>query len=239
MILQSGTETVLAIPDMQCPFEHEDTVPFLKAVAKKVKPTKVVCIGDSLDCHAMSRWQVDPDGYSAREEYERGIRSMKRIYKLFPEAVEVISNHNERIAKRAFGAGIPQGFLKSYREIMQYPEGWRIERDVEIDGVMYEHGHSQGGVHAAYNLAIHNGQSTVIGHHHSHAGIHFIANRRKMIWGMNVGCLIDVEAYAFAYAREAKFKPTLGCGVVVKGVPYFIPMLLDGAKRWTGQLFLP
>jgi hypothetical protein len=59
-----------------------------------------------------------------------------------------------------------------------------------------------------------------------------------MIFGMNTGCLIDVDAIAFKYARGSAFKPTLGCGVVISGVPYFVPMLLNARKRWTGELIL-
>jgi len=236
MILKSGKEVVLVIPDLQCPFEHPDSVEFLNAVGLAYQVERVVCIGDSLDAHALSRWKSDPDGRSPWDEYEEGIKHLKKLYDAWPRVDEVRSNHNERIAKRAFDGGLPQGFLKSYEEIMQYPSGWKIHNEIVVDGVMYEHGHSHGGIHAARNAAIHNRQSTVIGHHHSNAGVSYVANRSNMIWGMNVGCLIDIKAYAFAYARDAKFKPTLGCGVVVRGVPHFVPMLLNKKLRWVGDI---
>lgn len=238
MQLSTGTKRVLVIPDLQCPFEHADSVPFLKAVAKRYRTDTVVCIGDSMDFHAMSRWSPDPSGYGPAEEYSRGIKSMKAVYAAFPNAVEVVSNHNARVAKRVFDAGIPEQFVKGYEELMQYPPGWSVAECVEIDGVVYEHGHTQGGENAAKVLAKHNGQSTVIGHHHTHAGVQYMANRNHMIWGMNAGCLVDIDAYAFRYAREQKFKPTLGCGVVICGVPHFIPMLIDEEKRWTKRLMV-
>lgn len=238
MQLYIGKEVVLVIPDLQCPFEHKDAMEFLKVLKKAIKPTQIVCIGDSLDAHALSMYVHDPDGMSASDEYSKALVSLKKLYKIFPNATEVVSNHNQRIAKRAYNAGIPSSFLKSYREIMKYPEGWELKECLEIDKVLYEHGHSQGGVHAAFNLMTHHGQSTVIGHHHAHAGVTFKATRNKMIFGMNVGCLIDNEAYAFAYARDGKFKPTLGAGVVMQGIPYFVPMPVDKDGRWTGELFL-
>lgn len=238
MQLEKGEETVLVIPDLQAPFEHKDAVPFLQEVAAACEVTKVVCIGDSMDAHALSRWAHDPDGWGAGHEYALAIEHLNVLYDAFPVAKEVISNHNERIAKRVFDAGIPREMMRSYEDIMSYPEGWSIHPWVEIDGIMYEHGHAHGGMYAARNAAISNGQSTVIGHHHSHAAVQYIANRRRMIFGMNVGCLIDLDSYAFAYAAESKFKPTLGCGVVIQGVPYFIPMLIDEHKRWTGELLL-
>lgn len=238
MILTEGKETVFVIPDLQCPFEHPDAVEFMRAVARKNKPTRIVCIGDSMDQHALSRWATDPDGLGPRDEYEQAIEHLRPVYKLFPEAIEVASNHNERIAKRAYEAAIPSVFLRDYSQIMQYPPGWHLEQYVEIEGVLYEHGNTQGGMYAARNIAYHNGQSTVIGHHHSHAGVQYIASRKKMWWGMNVGCLIDVDAYAFRYSKEQKFKPTLGCGVVIRGVPYFVPMLIDRKGRWNGKVVM-
>ncbi len=227
-----GKETVLVIPDMQMPFHHQDTVPFLKAVKNLVRPTEVVCIGDSIDGYMLSMWDHEPEAMNVADEYEAAMRSLKEIYKLFPVAREVLSNHNERIAKKILAGGLPAAFVKSYEEIMQYPAGWSIHPFVTIDNVTYEHGHAQGGQYAAINLAAHNGTSTVIGHHHSHGGVQYRANRNKTIFGMNVGCLIDVSAYAFKYADNCKFKVTLGCGVVRQGVPFFVPMLVDAKNRW-------
>ena len=55
---------------------------------------------------------------------------------------------------------------------------------------------------------------TVIGHTHSSAGVHYTANERDTIFGMNVGCGIDVKRYAFAYGKDFPRKPIISCGVV-------------------------
>jgi hypothetical protein len=36
--------------------------------------------------------------------------------------------------------------------------------------------------------------------------------------------MVDVDAYAFQYGKNSKDKPVIGCGVVIDGVPSFIPM---------------
>jgi len=239
MILSKGKENVLVIPDLQMPFHHKDALDFLSLLKAAVQPTKVVCIGDSMDGNALSRWTNDPDGMSPGDEYKKALESLHELYEIFPTTQEVISNHNERIAKRAYDGGVPAAFLRSYEEIMQYPRGWSLHRYVEIDGVIYEHGHRHGGMYAARRAAVNNGQSTVVGHHHSHAGVFYIAPLPwKMFFGMNVGCLLDMETYAFNYAKEATFKPTMGAGVVIEGVPFFIPMLLDENYRWIGDIIL-
>lgn len=236
MKLHVGKETVLAISDMQAPYQHPDTLPFLKAVKDEYKPTEIVCIGDSLDQHTLGKWTANPDLPGPLDEYTQGMEFMHKLYKLFPKATEVVSNHNSRYIKRVMEAGIPSSFVKSYREIMQYPKGWKIEEEYEVDGVMYEHGTRFGGLAATRQSIQVNGQSTVFGHLHSGGAVTYVANRKSMLFAMNVGCLIDYSKLAFAYARDSKLRPTLGTGVIRKGVPHFVPLLIDDSGRWIGQL---
>lgn len=236
MKLKTGKETVLAISDLQAPYQHPDAIGFLTAVRDEYKPTKIVCIGDSLDQHTLGKWTANPDLPGPSDEYSQGMAFMRKLYALFPKATEVVSNHNSRYIKRVMEAGIPSSFIKSYRDIMQYPKGWEIEEEVEIDGVMYEHGTRFGGLSATRQSIQVNGQSTVFGHLHSGGSVTYVANRRSMLFAMNVGCLIDYTRLAFAYARDSKLRPTLGTGVIRKGVPHFIPLLIDDAGRWTGKL---
>lgn len=236
MQLFRGTETVLAISDQQAPFHHPDAIAFLKAVKQKFQPTKVVNIGDSLDMHCLSKYSHNPDLPGPADEYRQALDFMHELYDLFPVAQEVYSNHNGRYLKRIEEAGIPSSFIKSYRQIMDYPKGWSIEPYLEIDNVLYEHGTRFGGLNSGRSALQVNGQSTVYGHLHSNGGIVYSANRKELIFAMCVGCLIDWKAYAFNYARDAKQLPTLGTGVVVKGVPHFVPMFIDKEFRWTGEL---
>lgn len=237
MKFSQGKERVLVISDTQAPFAHKDALDFLGALKKKYKPTRVVAIGDTLDMHTLGKWVHDPDGYGPADEYTNGIAWLAELYSLFPEAEETASNHNSRYLKRAKEAGIPSALLKDYEEVMRYPKGWSVHENIEIDGVMYEHGTRFGGIHAAWQAVTVNGQSTVFGHLHSRAGITYLANSKEMLFGMCVGCLIDHSAYAFSYAQDAKYRPILGTGLVLEGVPHFAPMAVDKRGRWTG--FVP
>lgn len=236
MRLSRGKNNVLAVSDMQIPFHHPDTFDFLDVVHKRFAINKVVSIGDSVDFCGISDYGSDPDGMSAGDEYKRSLKYLREFYQIFPEGVEVESNHNSRVFRKAFSSGLPKSMVRSYEEIMQMPKGWRMVESIDIDGIHYEHGDAHGGQYAARNAAIINRRSTVIGHHHSFAGIHYISNNDEMIWGFNVGCLIDFEAYAFHYAKKSKFKPTLGTGVIIKGVPHFVPLILNKKNRWIGKL---
>ena len=68
---------------------------------------------------------------------------------------------------------------------------------------------------------------TVIGHVHSSAGVQYLASKRDLIFGMNVGCGIDIKSYAMAYGKNFANRPVLGCGVVQGGQDAsFVPMLI-------------
>jgi hypothetical protein len=85
----------------------------------------------------------------------------------------------------------------------------------------------------ALNRAKDNRQSTVIGHIHSFGGVMYSASEIDMIFGLNVGCGIDVNAYAVAYAKQFAKRPTLGCGIVIDGkIGLFIPMDLGRKIEW-------
>ena len=236
MRLKLGKKRILVIPDTQAPFEHKDAYRFLAAVKRKYKPNEIVHIGDEVDMHAMGDWDKDPDGMSAGEELEAAIKSMHKLYKLFPKVKVCTSNHTARPFRRAFKFGFAKAFLKGYNEMLEAPRGWEWRERWEIDNIVFEHGEGESGQIGHIRACNKNMQSTVIGHIHAFAGINYTANRQDLLFGMNVGCLIDIHAYAFAYGKKFKQKPILGCGFIDKGIPRLIPMLLNGKGRWVGKL---
>lgn len=238
MKLKIGKQRVLVVSDLQEPFAHKDALEFVKAVRNVYDTDTTVFIGDEADMHAFAgKFPHDPDGFSPGHELQAARKALKPWYEEFPEARVCTSNHVERYYKRAHNAGFPRASLVSEQELLGAPRGWSWHKTITIDGVRYEHGDAQGGLDAARLLAITNRQSTVIGHHHPHGGVRFIANDDDLIFALNVGCLIDRRAYAFKYGENFKFKPTLGTGVVIRGVPSFVPMVVAGkAERWIGEI---
>lgn len=236
MKFEVGKEVVMAIGDLHFPFAHPDYLPFLKAVKQVFKPTEYVCMGDEIDAHALSDYDADPDGYSAGHELAKAIEELKVLYKELPDVKVCTSNHTARPFRRAYKFGLPKALIRDYKEFLQAPKGWEWADKFEIDGVIYEHGEGHSGRNGAITAASGNMQSTVIGHIHSFAGIQYYANPKNMIFGFNVGCLIDVNAYAFAYGAKIKTKPIIGVGLVNRGVPMFVPMQLDKHGRWNGRI---
>jgi len=227
---------VLVISDTQIPFQHKDYLIFLKAVAKKYSTDTTVHIGDEVDFHALGDWDHDPDGYSAGDELKAAIKELKKLFKAFPKAKVCVSNHTSRPLRKGFKAGIPAAFFKHISEVLEAPKGWTWHDSFQIDNVIYQHGMGYSGPLGAKKASLDNSRSTVIGHLHSHAGIQYSASPEFLIFGMNVGSLIDNKSYAFAYGRNFSAKPIISCGVVLEGIPLLVPMKLNKRGRWVGKL---
>lgn len=228
--------TVLAIPDLHCPYEHRDALAFLKAVRRHYRTDQTVCLGDEADQHAMSMHDHDPNCPGAGDEHGLMLEHLRPFYEAFPVCPSMHSNHTSMPFRRATKFGIPSVYLKSYAEFMDAPKGWSWHEEVEIDGVGYSHGTGFSGALAALKCAQANMQTRVIGHVHAFAGVLWNANPKYLFAGLNAGCLIDRHKLAFAYAKDNANKPILGCGVIDNGVPHFVPMLLDKSSRWNGEL---
>lgn len=221
---------VLVIPDLQAPFHHRDALDFLSDQRRRWKATKIICIGDEVDFHAISMHDAEAEADGPVQELKRAKLLLKQLYSLFPQVDVCISNHTDRPYRVAGKYGIPRDFLKSYKELLEAPKGWNWHNRIYVDDVCYQHGEGYSGRNGAIQAAMSNRQSTVIGHLHSHGGVLWHANDNDIIFGLNVGCLIDVDAYAFRYGKTFKDKPCLGCGIVIEGEEaHFIPMPL-GSK---------
>ena len=57
-------------------------------------------------------------------------------------------------------------------------------------------------------------QSTVQGHIHTQAHTEWMVGRNFRVFGMQVGCGVDGDSYATAYAKNFK-KQAIGCGVII------------------------
>lgn len=171
-------------------------------------------MGDECDLYRLSRFEQDPSSLGANEEISLALLKMKEMYSLFPNVKACVSNHTSRINRAAFRFGIPEMFLRSVKEWMKAPDGWRWKEAWEINEVRYFHGEpftSTSWVTAMNKLR----QSSVFGHTH-HAGIAYSKTQNgKQIFVAQSGCLIDPDAYAFAYGRYIPLRPILGTTIVL------------------------
>jgi len=222
----------LFISDTQIPFEAPGALPFVRSVCRdfKIPKNAIFHVGDEVDHYFGGGWDKDPDAsHTPESEIREARQKLKAWYKAFPEMRLAVSNHGIRWAKKASLAGIPSQMMKAYQEILGAPKGWiwKDHWNIKMDKrtVHMFHGMGYSGPTAYRQACIDKGVSVVFGHLHSTAGISHVATDNGARWGMCVGSLIDPKAYAFNYAKQAKFKPWIGVGVVVDGglTPILIP----------------
>jgi hypothetical protein len=232
-----NNKCILVISDLHAPFNHPDSVAFLKAIKKKYKPTRVILSGDEADFHGISFHDHDPDLDSAGRELESTIKALKPIYALFPQAEVLESNHGSLVLRKALANGLSRQFFKSPGEILQAPKGWTWHFDITTtlpNGTQCYFHHSKGANVKKNSQAM--GSSFVQGHHHESFEIQYWGNPNALLFGMTVGCLIDPHALAMAYNKNNLKRPVIGVGLIVDSIPVLIPMVLNKHGRWIEKL---
>lgn len=231
-------ERVLVIPDLHAPYQHPDTLRFLRAVKEQMQPDLVVSLGDELDYHAMSFHDSDPNLDSAGAELERGKKFLRKLHAEFPNVLVCHSNHGSMTYRRAKAHGIPVQLVRKYRDIVfpgldargwSWADSWKIK--TPLGPVMFKHQSS--GILAD---AAHNGCNLVVGHSHGNFSVEYCASSAHLYYGCYSGCLVDKDSLAFAYGRLSKNKPIIGCTLILNGRPTLVPMVLKENGRWQGKL---
>jgi len=201
---------ILVVGDLHEPFCLDGYLQFCKDTYAKWNCNQVIFIGDCVDNNFSSYHESDPNGMGGGDELDLAIERVQKWYTAFPKADVLIGNHDRIIMRKAFSSSIPKEWIKSYNEVLGTKWNW-VER-VVYDGVQYVHG--EGGT--ARTKAKNDMQSTVQGHIHTQAYCEWMVGRNLRVFGMQVGCGIDWESYAAAYAKNYK-KQAIGCGVVLGG----------------------
>lgn len=248
---------VFIISDTQAPFHHPDTLKFLDALANWYafdpdEPShEFVHIGDEVENHAIqiSAGRIlDPDLHSAGDEFKLAMKTlMYPLYDRFPRMKVLISNHTHRPWLKAVASGIPRRYMKGVREVMEAPDGWDWAHQWTIEAtggptkrereVLFEHGMGFSGKNGALTAAQTRGKNIVIGHLHAWAGIQYYATQDQLLFGMNVGSLVNKKALAFRYGKYYRSKPILSAGVIVNGQPRIHIMQLKKNGRWDGKIY--
>ncbi len=236
-MLGSKNSRILVLSDLHAPFGHIDTIPFLRALKEKYNPDRVISVGDEIDGHAISFHNHSPELLSPKDELLKAIDHLKPIYKMFPNMDICESNHGSLVYRKGEAMGLPRHVLKSYREILEAPKGWKWHSHITLkmsnDQWLYIC-HSKGGNSLRCSQAI--GMSYVAGHEHSKFDLQYWGNSLGLNFAMTVGCLIDDDSLAFAYNKLSLKRPVIGCAVIIDGIPNLIPMVLNKEGRWIKTL---
>lgn len=241
LILKECPDSVLIIPDLQFPFAHKDCLNFLAMVAQRYKPDMVIGIGDEVDNNFLSAYEKDPDLMGASQEYIMAQEQMSQLFKLFPRAYGLHSNHGKKRISGAWKrAGIPSCLAPKYADFLAAPRGWAWYEEVRLDNILFHHGDGEKAINSSYllkHIPAEYGRHFNVVHGHRHEQCGRKANETVGdvdYWGAYTGCLIDPYSKAFGYTKGRKAK--LGCGVIVHGEYKQIRMVLDNDGRWIGTI---
>lgn len=202
---------ILVIGDLHEPFTLDGYLAFCKEVYAKHNCNQVVFIGDVIDNHFSSYHESDADGMGGGDELDLAIHKLSKWYNAFPEADVTIGNHDRIIMRKAQSSAVPSKWIKEYKDVLEVPK-WNFIDRVVYDNVQYIHG--EGGTARTKCRA--DMMATVQGHLHTQCYTEWYVGQNFRVFGMQVGCGIDHDSYAMAYAKRGK-KPAIGCGVVIGG----------------------
>lgn len=214
--------TVLVIGDTHFPFHNEAAYKNLLKVAKEVKPTHIVQIGDLLDQYVFSKYTRSFD-ITPGDDIDHGLGVAVRMWAdmqlIAPKAkcYQLVGNHDIRISKR-ISEKLPElSNYFSFKNLYKFNDVKVMESDrdfLEIDGVMYVHGWMSKSIdHAKYF-----NKPTVHGHRHRPC----IEFDRRDLWSMDVGFMADEKSLPLQYTANRFSKWTVSCGVVEDKQPRII-----------------
>lgn len=234
--VEHENQRVLLISDMHVPYHHPDTLAFLAYLKKKYKPTKVICMGDELDKHALSFHDSDPDLLSAGDELRASLPIIAELKRMFPVMDILESNHGSLVYRKAKAHGVPRHYLKSYNDVLGVDDRWKWHFDLTIDlpdgnKCYFHHGKSNNVARVSQQM----GMCAAQGHFHEIFRADYWGNSEGLFWGLQTGCLINDKAYAFSYNNVNIKRPLIGTAAIIDSLPVLEPMVMDEEGRWIGR----
>lgn len=225
-----GIKPRLVISDLHLPFAVDNWLDFIKETHSKYNcHEEIILNGDAIDFHAASFHTPETDSDNLNDEFDKAYKMIQALINEFPRIIFLIGNHDARISRKNKELGIHERFLKTFHQLFDLPKTVKVMEEIIIDNVYYRHIGCAGGKDGAINSAVSNRMSTVVSHLHTNGGCKYVTSPNgEMIFGLNTGCLMDDDSYAARYGKFARYKGTLGCGVVYSDKEaYFIPNIKE------------
>lgn len=233
--VEHNNSRILLISDLHIPYHHQDAIAFLSHLKEKYNPTRVICLGDEVDGHALSFHDSDPDLPSAGDEIRQALPVIAELFNIFPKMDILESNHGSLVWRKAKVFGIPKHYIKSYNEVLGVDSGWKWSFDLTVDlpngqKCYMHHGKTSNIIQLSQQM----GMNATQGHYHETFKIDYWGNSTGLYWGMQCGCLIDDDKLAFNYNNVNIKRPIIGTGLIIDSMPVLEPMRLSADGRWVG-----
>lgn len=217
---------ILAIGDTHLPWIDWRAASQLSRFAYDYKPDLIVQVGDFIDAQAWSKHPKHTDAPSPDKEWAMVETAARKFNDLLPDNTRLYiieGNHDRRHKMRAFEALVPSQLVKPLSSMFPYQNWvwWVQQKPLTLDGVDYVHGDELGG--NAVQKAGKTGHSVVQGHLHSDAGIKYINTFHRQLFGMDIGCMMDLKSLAARYANKRMLRSWIGWATITDGVPALHP----------------
>lgn len=209
---------VLIIGDTHLPSAHPSYLRFCRDLRDQHRCDTVVHIGDVLDFQSISFHAHHPELPAPLDEFELAYKALRPWIKAFPEVKVCRGNHDNRVIRLAESVNIPAKFIRDFSSVWDSP-GWDWQEEFILDDVHYSHGDGCSGLHPAFTQMQRMLMSVCIGHTHTAAGIHWLANPTRRMFGLSVGCGIDEKSLAFAYGKFFKRRAIISAATIIDGIP--------------------
>jgi len=121
----------------------------------------------------------------------------------------MIGNHDAIPDRKAFKYGISKHWLKSIEDVLSVPT-WEFHEELVVNDILFTHGIGMQATSRMRKMLI----SVVQSHYHTKTYLENLKGLNRNVFAMQLGCLIDQESYAMAYARFGS-NLQLNCGAIV------------------------
>lgn len=203
----------LIISDLHIPYENNKALEFCKYLQNKYSTTRTIFVGDILDNHAISSYTTSTKSKGSIKELDDSIEILQNWYKEFPEAFVCLGNHDTRVISKSDEIKLPVKWLKDYADVLQVPN-WKFKDSWTFDDFTIIHGNDGKNIQA--KLFKYKNKSIIQGHWHTESNISYY---NEGLWSMQLGCLVDIDSYAFNYAKSNARQFILSAGVIYNGIP--------------------
>jgi len=235
--MSENNKTIMLWGDSHIPYHHADYFEFLDTIKSKYRPTRVICMGDLVDNHAISYHESSPELRSAGDELEESIEYIQQLTGIFPKMEILQGNHDKLPIRKARTAGLPSRFIKNNHEVFMMPKTWSWHNEIYLDMPKYgklwlRHYFTTDIMSMArkYNVCM------AQGHLHARSDMNWVMNKNTNVWALTVGCGADDESLAMEYNKLDKHRPINSVVIIKDGIPEFVYMNLDDDGMWTGEL---
>ena len=223
------TPTII-IPDLHCPWIHQPSLDQVYLLIEKLKPKRVIQIGDAYDFFSYSAFPKSQIKFTPNEEVDLARKQLEdmweRIGVIVPRAekFQMLGNHSLRPMKRLIESGL--GHLErfmDFKSIFTFDDvktQYDTRTPIIFDGIAYTHGHLSGLGRHRYSIDF----NVVHGHDHQLTLVQNLVNS-ELKFEMSCGYLGDPSATCFGYMPLKENNWRRGCGYISEYGPVPIPLV--------------